>query len=132
MNATKNVGIDFRVGGAKGDIKFAVTVPYMSFRGTKLVANDDQNGHGTKVLGIYIDGKLVTPKRSLSWWRRLWFKLRRISPNGIPTVAFSSGVFGNRMSLPTCPAEKPMSIEIEFLADSLWQGTIYGERTVLE
>ena len=123
----KDVMISFRVSGCKGDVKYAISRPIMNFTGTKLVAEDSYGGHGTRILGFYIDGVLVTPK--ISWWKRLWFKLRRQSL-GIPTAAFSHGVFGNGIFLPPCEANKEISIEIEFLSDGNWKGDFYGKTTV--
>ena len=127
MPLFKNIQIDFRVSGAKGDIKLAVSRPVMSFTGLKLVAEDEHGGMGTMILAIFVDGQRVTPK--IKWWKRLWLKFKRQSL-GIPTVVFGGGVIGNGLGLPTCPARKEIAFEIEFLANGQWNGHLHGKGTV--
>jgi hypothetical protein len=124
----KDVMISARVSGCKGDVKFAVSRPLMPFMATKLVAEDSYGGHGTLILGFYIDGKLITPK--IPWYKRLWLKLRRRSL-GIPTAAFAHGVLGNGIFLQQCPPNIELSVEIEFLSDGNWKGDFYGRTPVV-
>lgn len=125
----KDVMLFFRMTGTKGDIRIATARPLMTFKGTKLQAEDTKGGHGTTILGIYIDGQLVTPR--LPWWRRLWFRLKFQSP-GVPTSAFlSTNILGGGLGLPTCPMNKEIGIEIEFTEDCEWKADLYGRTTVL-
>lgn len=119
----KDVMISFRTIGHKGDIVFATSRPLMPFKGMRLEASDDHHGLGTRILGIYVDGQLVTPK--IPWWRRLLFRLRKQS-FGIPTAAFQRGIMGNGLGLPQCPADCEIQFEIEFLADGQWKADLYG------
>lgn len=125
--------------GQKGDSVFVPVKLKAPFKGEKLVA-EDKDGAETIIKQIYVDGKDCLPAQAGSLWERLRARLRRLkSPKlttgrlppsaKLPTSAFAFDALGNGLSLPTCPAEKEIVIEIEFLSAGKWYGDLYGTST---
>lgn len=131
--------IDFGpVHGHPGDRVFIPVRLGHPFRASKLIA---ANGSGTRtrVCQLYVDGQKTL--RPLAGWRR-WLLTRsyrirlprflaralRAHPCAdMPTEAFAPSALGNGLSVPVCPADREITIEIEFLSTGTWEGSLLGQ-----
>jgi hypothetical protein len=124
----KNIKVNITplVDGKKGHIVTTIQrVPY-PMKAEKFIAEDTGNGTDTIIRQIIVDGFPMFHQGRFPRWKRILFKLRlmRKPKMGIPTACFASSVVGNGVAW---IIEKDIRVDVEYLKDSRWFGTIIGK-----